>query len=940
VIKTKITLQNLENFLFSLADDLRAKMDANEYKYYIIGLIFLKRLSDEFIKAKENVRIKYKHLPKELRDEVIEGQISYGDAFFVPKKARWYEGYTDKHGQFHPAIKDVKHDIGQRLNIAIAAVEESDDRLSGVLKNNVDFNAMKGKNNEVLKDSDWKNIIDKLTTFGSLSGENFEFPDLLGAAYEYLIKYFADSAGKKGGEFYTPSEVVRLMVQIVEPKEDDSIYDPTVGSGGMLIQSYQYIEENNGNINNIKLCGQENDGGVWATCIMNMILHGVKDFEIEHGNTLEEPLFKDGGGKYKKFNKILANPPFSQNYKKENLIQTSRFKWGFAPESKKADLMFVEHMASSLTKNGLMACVVPHGVLFRGSKEKEIRTAMIEDNIIDAIIGLPPALFYGTGIPAAILIIRKNREENEPILFINADAEYAEEKARNRLRARDIEKISYVYHNKDETNQKYSRLVTIDEIRKQDYNLNIRRYVDNSKDSEIEDVKGHLNGGIPLREVEVYASQYAKFDFDYKKILKPKDEKYFIFKDENDIKEQIINDTNVQNILTTYQQYLKSWWDKAKEEFSLLQETKNINKIKKELLDSFKNYFESLQTLDKFQTSGVFVEWWNSIKYDLKTISSIGFNESLLSDDILIEAFFSDEKEIIEELEIILATLESQLNEAVEDVDYEPDSEKEDEEAVKKPSSAKAYLKNAIKELESEEKEKYINERDGYIKQLQNIEELEAKKKETKALIDKNQKELQYKLEVKRYGEIEKLTELKTIIKDIKKSLEDLQEAQNLLVEIEKVTEQIKLDEKEYKAIDKKDKEAKAYKKSKIDTLKQTKKELMTKKKGYKSDLDKLKKLKKDEVIINKQIEELESILQSVTRLTSQEAKELTLKKHHSLIENELNSGIKEELNTLVAIFENFKNKYERSLITIEKELNESQKKIDDYLKALGYLDE
>jgi chromosome segregation ATPase len=279
---------------------------------------------------------------------------------------------------------------------------------------------------------------------------------------------------------------------------------------------------------------------------------------------------------------------------------------------------------------------------------------------------------------------------------------------------------------------------------------------------------------------------------------------------------------------------------------------------------------------------------------------------------MLIEAFFSDEKEIIEELEITLATLESQLNEAVEDVDYEPDSEKEE----------------------------YINERDGYIKQLQNIEELEAKKKETKALIDKNQKELQYKLEVKRYGEIEKLTELNTAIKDIKKSLEDLQEAQNLLVEIEKVTEQIKLDEKEYKTIDKKDKEARADKKSKIDTLKQTKKELMAKKKEYKSDLDKLKKLKKDEIIINEQIEELESILQSVTQLTPQEAKELTLKKHHSLIENELNSGIKEELNTLVAIFENFKNKYERSLITIEEELNESQKKIDDYLKALGYLDE
>ena len=313
-MKQKITLQNLENFLFSLADDLRAKMDANEYKYYIIGLIFLKRLSDEFKKAKVIVEKKYKHLPKELQAELIEDKTSYGDMFFVPKQSRWWEGYTDSHGQVHPPIKDVKSDVGQRLNIAIAAIEENNDRLNGVLKNNINFNSEKGKNNERVKDADWISLINKLTTFGSLSGENFEFPDLLGAAYEYLIKYFADSAGKKGGEFYTPAEVVRLMVQIIEPKEGESVYDPTVGSGGMLIQSHQYIEENSGDTHNIKLNGQENDGGVWATCIMNMILHDVKDFEIEHGNTLEEPMFKDLGGKYKKFDKILANPPFSLNY--------------------------------------------------------------------------------------------------------------------------------------------------------------------------------------------------------------------------------------------------------------------------------------------------------------------------------------------------------------------------------------------------------------------------------------------------------------------------------------------------------------------------------------------------------------------------------------------------------------------------------------------------
>lgn len=880
-MKQKITLQNLENFLFSLADDLRAKMDANEYKYYIIGLIFLKRLSDEFTKEKEKVKKKYKHLPKELQAELIEDKTSYGDMFFVPQQARWWEGYTDSHGQVHPPIKDVKSDVGQRLNIAIAAIEESNDRLNGVLKNNINFNSEKGKNNERVKDTDWISLINKLTTFGSLSGENFEFPDLIGAAYEYLIKYFADSAGKKGGEFYTPAEVVRLMVQIIEPKEGESVYDPTVGSGGMLIQSHQFIDENSGKTHHIKLNGQENDGGVWATCIMNMILHDVKDFEIEHGNTLEEPMFKDLGGKYKKFDKILANPPFSMNYKKENLTQTSRFKWGYAPESKKADLMFVEHMASSLKKNGLMAVVVPHGVLFRGSKEKEIRSAMLEDNIIDAVIGLPPALFYGTGIPAAILVIRKNRKEDDKVLFINADAEYVEEKARNRLRASDIEKISYVYHNKDESNQKYSKLISLDYIRTQDYNLNIRRYVDNSKTAEIEDVKGHLKGGVPLREVEVYTTQYQKFNFNYEILLSKRDEKYLLFIDNNDIKEKIIDDENVSTILTTYQNHLNSWWSEAKDEFSKLQETKNINKVKSELLESFKNYFESLQTLDRFQTSGVFVEWWNSIKYDLKTISSIGFNESLLNDEMLIEAFFQNEKNEIEELEIKLSNLENDLSEAVEDIDYEPESDKEDEDPVKSATTAKVYLKGAIKELEGEEKEEYIKEKLAYEKQLKSIENLEKEIKESKVYKKEYEYHLIKKLEVKRYGDIEILPNL-------------LEDQENLQKEIEQ---------------------------------KQSKPK-------------EVRKLQKKENDLKEHISKLENIIQTVSILTNEEAKELTLKKHHSLIDNELNHGIKEELNVLIKIFENLRNKYQKSLSTIEDELKQSEEKIANYLSALGYFDE
>ncbi len=874
-MKQKITLSKLENFLFSLADELRSKMDANDYKYYIIGLIFIKRLSDEFVKAQDVVKNKYAHLPPEFLAQILEDKTSYGDLFFVPKEARWYEGYTDKHGQKHSPIKDVKSNIGERLNIAIAAIEEGNDRLSGVLKNNIDFNAQHGKSNQVVKDADWKNLIEKLSSFERLSGENFEFPDLLGAAYEYLIKYFADSAGKKGGEFYTPAEVVRLMVQLVNPQEGDSIYDPTVGSGGMLIQSHQFVEENGQNTHRIKLNGQENDGGVWATCIMNMILHDVKDFEIEHGNTLEEPLFKDHGGKYKKFDKILANPPFSLPYKKLNLTQTSRFRWGYAPENKKADLMFVQHMASSLKQKGLMASVVPHGVLFRGSAEKKIRAAMLEDNIIDAVIGLPHGLFYGTGIPAAVIVIKKNRKDDEGVLFINADAEYAQEKARNRLRARDIEKISFVYRTKDDSDPKYSKLVSLKEIKENDYNLNIRRYVDNSKPTEIEDAKAHLFGGVPKREVAEHTAQFEKFGFDYSSILRDRGGEYLEFADDTDgIKERIEDDESVKAALREYEAHLGAWWSEAREEFGALEETKNINRTKQALLASFKKHFARLKTLDGFQTAGVFVEWWNSVRYDLKTISAIGFNESLLDDEMLTDVFFGTEKESIESLEGQISMSEAELAEAVDEVEYESE-----EDSDKDAKSAKEYLKGEIKRLEYEEGAEYVAERAGYEAAHEKIENLEKKIKELKAQKKEAEHTLKLKLEIKRYGTAE----------EVEKIVEALS---NIALEIEAN----KNKPKELKKLEAKQKEAR----------------------------------KKESAI--------KVLISETPILTHEEAKELTLNKHHALIQNELDKSLKEELGALVKIFDNLSEKYKKSLRHIEDELKKAESKIDGYLRALGYI--
>ncbi len=484
----KISQSQINSAAWAACDTFRGVIDPTQYKDYILVTLFLKYISDVWRDHYEAYRKQYDNDEERIRRKLDR------ERFVLPKGASFYDLYENRNAG----------DLGDLINKALDAIESHNKaKLEGVFRN-IDFNSESSLGKTKDRNRRLKLLLEDFAKPELDMRPSRVSEDVIGNTYIYLIEKFASDAGKKAGEFYTPYAVSTLLAKLAKPKEGDKICDPACGSGGLLVQAAREVKSQN-----YALYGMEVNGSTWALARMNMFLNGCDSARIEWCNTLTNPELKDQN-RLMKFNIVVANPPFSLDKWGAEEAQSDTFNrfWRGIPPKSKGDYAFISHMIeAAFAKEGRIAVVVPHGVLFRGGAEGKIRQKLIEENLLDAVVGLPEKLFPTTGIPVAILVFDRSREQGgknenrKSVLFIDASQEYEAEKNQNVLSEAHIEKIMNAFEKREEI-PKFSYLASFEELQENDFNLNITRYVDTFEEEEEIDVMA-LQNEIEALEAEL-----------------------------------------------------------------------------------------------------------------------------------------------------------------------------------------------------------------------------------------------------------------------------------------------------------------------------------------------------------------------------------------------------------------------------------------------------
>lgn len=661
-----IKKNELYSSLWASCDKLRGGMDASQYKDYILTLLFVKYVTDKF------------------------KDVKYAD-ITVP------EG-----GSFDDlvALKGNKN-IGEEMDKVIAKLAEAENNnLRGVI-DNAHFNdeAKLGKGQE---------MVDKLTGLIAIfQRPEFDFKnnkaggdDILGDAYEYLMRNFATESGKSKGQFYTPAEVSRILAKVIGIDKvtdpDTSVYDPACGSGSLLIRAADEAPID------VAIYGQEKEITTAGLAKMNLVLHNKATGEIYAGNTFSDPHYKDDkdDSVLRRFDFAVANPPFSLKNWTDGVKDYGRFTgYGAEPPEKNGDFAWLLHILKSLKSTGKAAVILPHGVLFRGNAEATIRKAIIDKGYIKGIIGLPANLFYGTGIPACIIVIDKSdADERQGIFMIDASHDYVKDGNKNRLRERDIYKIVTTFNGQIGTDPKYARFVPNEEIKvKNDYNLNIPRYIDSSEPEDLQDIDAHLHGGIPAADVDSMEKYWTLFPNLKNKLFSPlRDGYYKLNIKKDDVRSTIYSDEEFNAYADRIDMAFDAWKNKVDEGLRNINESVNIKKYIIKLAETLIAQYADMELVDKYDVYQVLLSYWQEtmaddifilvqdgyeaareteliieVTEDKKTKKEKqkikGWEGKLIPESLVEVAFFTTERAKIDEAQAVADETQSQLDEMTEE---------------------------------------------------------------------------------------------------------------------------------------------------------------------------------------------------------------------------------------------------------------------------------